>query len=99
MSQSAHIQLCHAPGQAGDKLRLRSWIEVQLVGEDDAPIPGEAYEITLPGGSVVAGTLDEKGCARVGGIPAGVCLVTFKNLDRDAWAPLEESKSKEASAA
>ncbi len=56
MSQIAAIQLCDVAGQAGDKLRLRSWIEVQLIGEDDSPIPNEAYELRLPGGELISGT-------------------------------------------
>jgi len=87
MSRTAHIQLCHAQGQGGDKLRLRSWIEVQLVGEDDAPIPRESYEITLPGGTVLTGTLDDNGCARVDGVPPGLCVVSFPKLDQEAWTP------------
>ena len=33
------------------------------------------------------GTLDEKGLARVEGIPEGSCKVTFPDLDKDAWEP------------
>jgi len=99
MNRTAHIQLCAAKGKGGDKLRLQSWIEVQLIGEDDKPIAGEAYEITLPGGGVVSGTLGESGTIRVDGIPPGLCLVSFPKLDREAWVPAEESKSKEATAA
>ena len=63
-----------------------SWIEIKLVGEDDEPIPGERYSITLPDGETVAeGTLDEKGEARVEGIEKGDCRVTFPDLDQDAW--------------
>lgn len=89
MSRTAQVQLCHEPGQAGDKLRLRSWIEVQLVGEDDSPIAGEAYEIRLPGGTVISGTLDEQGSVKVEGIAPGTCMVSFPNLDKDAWTPIE----------
>ena len=89
MTQTAHVQLVHAPGQAGDKLRLRTWIEIQLVGEDGKGIAGEAYEIRLPGGTVLTGTLDDDGLARVDSIPAGTCQVSFPNLDQDAWVPLE----------
>lgn len=62
------------------------WIEIELVGEDDEPIPGEAYEITMPDGSVVSGTLDQNGLARIENIPvAGNCQITFPKLDKDAW--------------
>ena len=98
MSRTAQVQLCAEPGQAGDKLRLRSWIEVQLVGEDDSPIAGEAYEIRLPGGTVISGTLDEKGSARLDGIAPGTCMVSFPNLDKDAWTPIEAATQDDQSA-
>jgi hypothetical protein len=88
VSRTANIQLVHQQGQGGDKLRLRTWIEVQLIGEDDKPIPGETYAITLPGGKVLTGTLDDNGVARIDGISAGNCLVSFPNLDKEAWTPL-----------
>jgi|HubBroStandDraft_3_1064219.scaffolds.fasta_scaffold15092_3 hypothetical protein len=88
MAQVAHVQLVHAPGEGGDKLRTRSWIEIQLVGEDGSPIDGVAYEIELPGGKLLAGTLDERGTARVDAVPSGVCKVSFPELDKDAWTPL-----------
>ena len=65
----------------------KSWIEIELLDEADAPVPGEAYEITLPDGTVAKGTLDGKGFARVEGIEPGTCKVTFPNLDKDAWEP------------
>lgn len=91
MSRTAQVQLVHQQGQAGDKLRLRTWIEVQLIGEDDKPIPGETYSIALPGGNVITGTLDDNGLVCVAGIPAGTCLVSFPNLDKDAWTPVDAS--------
>lgn len=88
MAPVARIQLVDTPGKAGDKLRLRSWIEIELVGEDDAPIPDVRYALKLPGGKVMEGALDAKGTARVEGIPGGVCEVSFPDLDKDAWVPL-----------
>ena len=55
------------------------------MGEDDEPVPGEVYRVTLPDGKVAEGTLDEKGFARVEGIDPGTCKVTFPNLDQEAW--------------
>ena len=89
MSLVAHVQLCKAAGSGGDKLRLRTWIEVQLVGEDDKPIPNERYAIALPGGKIVTGTLDSQGVARVENIPAGTCQVSFPDLDKEAWTAVE----------
>lgn len=91
----AYVQLCKAKGEAGDKLRLRSWIEVQLIGEDDSPIPGEDYEIELPGGKVMKGKLDDQGTVRFDGLPSGLCRVTFPNLDKEAWAAAEKTMARE----
>jgi type VI secretion system secreted protein VgrG len=61
------------------------WIEIELVDQDDQPVAGERYRITLPGGSVEQGNLDQNGYARVDGIEPGTCEITFPDLDRDAW--------------
>jgi len=77
-----------SPGEEKHKAdeEKKSWIEIELVDEDDNPIPGERYKVTLPDGKTVAeGTLDENGFARVDGIDPGNCKITFPNLDKDAW--------------
>ena len=73
----------HKPTE--EDIEEKSWIEIELVDEEDQPVPGERYEITLPNGKVAKGTLDEKGFAHVGGIDPGTCQITFPNLDKDAW--------------
>ncbi len=73
------------PAEEANREKKSSWIEIELVGEDDEPIPGETYRITLPDESVAEGTLDEKGFARVEGFEKGTCKVCFPNLDKDAW--------------
>jgi type VI secretion system secreted protein VgrG len=62
-----------------------SWIEIELVDESGAPVPGAAYQVVLPDGSTAEGTLDEKGLARIDGIDPGNCQITFPDLDQDAW--------------
>ena len=62
-----------------------SWIEIEMVDEEDEPVPGEKYKITLPDDSVAQGTLDNKGFARIDGIDPGTCKITFPELDKDAW--------------
>ena len=89
MTKFAFIQLSATQGTGGDKLRPPSWIEVQLVGEDGAPVPNETYAITLPGGKVVSGALDREGKVRVEPIPPGNCKVSFPKLDQDAWTAVE----------
>ena len=77
------------PETKEEKEKKKSWIEIEMVGEDDKPIVGEAYRITLPDGETVAeGTLDDKGFARVDGIEPGTCKITFPSLDQDAWERL-----------
>jgi len=74
------------PQTQAEKEKKPSWIEIKLVDEDNNPVPGEAYRITLPDGQTVAeGTLDDKGFARVDGIDPGTCKITFPELDQDAW--------------
>lgn len=61
------------------------WIEIELIGDDDQPVPNEAYKITLPDGSIKQGNLDQSGWARIEVDPAGKYEVTFPRLDKDAW--------------
>ncbi|GEM_PF-3519252 len=63
-----------------------TWIEIELVDEENHPIPNEEYKIILPNGNEVEGTLDENGLARVDGIEeVGNCQVTFPKLDKAMW--------------
>jgi hypothetical protein len=83
---SEQIQPYKPPQTPEEKQKKKSWIEIELVDEDNKPVPGEAYRITLPDGQTVAeGTLDEKGFARLDGIDSGSCKITFPELDKDAW--------------
>lgn len=68
-----------------DEEKETTWIEIELVDEDDNPVPSERYEIELPDGSITRGTLDQKGFARVEGIDPGNCKVTFPELDQECW--------------
>jgi hypothetical protein len=54
-------------------------------GEDDKPIPGIPYRILLTDGTTKEGILDREGSARVDDIDPGTCVVTFPELDQDAW--------------
>ncbi len=76
----------HKEPEEEEEKEKKSWIEIELVDEEDNPVPGEKYKVILPDGKTVAeGTLDEKGFARVEGIDPGTCKITFPNLDKDAW--------------
>lgn len=56
------------------------WIEILLVNEDEQPIAGEDYKITLPDGTIRAGKLDAGGHLRLDAIPQGTCWVQFPML-------------------
>lgn len=73
------------PQTKEEKQEKKSWIEVEMVDEEGQPVPGEAYSITLPDGSVAEGTLDDKGCARLEAIGSGDCKITFPARDQEAW--------------
>jgi len=68
-----------------EKEENTSWIEIELLDEEDNPVPGEKYEIELPDGSMAKGSLDGNGFARVEGVESGECKVTFPELDESAW--------------
>lgn len=75
----------HKPPTTEEDADKKSWVEIQMVGEDNEGIPGEKYKITLTDDSVAEGTLDEKGFARVEGFDKGTCKVCFPDLDKEAW--------------
>ena len=76
----------HKPPQDEEEEEEKTaWIEVELVDEEDNPVPGEKYEITLSDDTVAKGTLDQNGFARVENILPGGCKITFPELDKDAW--------------
>lgn len=75
-----------------------SWIEIELAGEDDKPIPGEKYRITLPDGTADEGTLDQNGWARVDGFKKGSCKISFPDLDEEAWEFISSAGAKQGSA-
>lgn len=64
---------------------LKTFIEIVLLDEDGRPVPGEAFQITLPDGRVQTGTLDRSGFARVDGIDPGTCDVQFPRIDGREW--------------
>ena len=66
--------------------RPAHWIEIELVGDDDKPIPNEAYIVVFPDGKETRGRLNKAGFARISSIAQpGTCKVSFPNLDTDAW--------------
>lgn len=74
----------HKPPEE-DEAEEKTWIEIEMVDEEDEPVPSEKYKVTLPDDTVAEGTLDGNGFARIEGIEPGTCKVTFPKLDAEAW--------------
>jgi type VI secretion system secreted protein VgrG len=75
----------YKPPKEDEQEQKTAWIEIELVDEEDQPVTGEQYEITLPDGRVAKGTTNQKGLARIEGIDPGTCQINFPKLDKDAW--------------
>lgn len=66
-----------------------TWIEIELIGEDDLPIPFAKYVIAGPDKTIVKkGRLDRYGLARKEQLKPGKYTVNFPDLDKDAWEPV-----------
>lgn len=62
-----------------------SWVEIELIGEDDRPVVGARYRVKLRDGSTIEGRIGSTGIVRLEGIEPGTGLVSFPDLDRAAW--------------
>jgi hypothetical protein len=63
----------------------KTWIEVCLVDMEDNPVGGKHYLIKTPSGAVEEGNLDGSGRVRLNSIDPGTCVVSFPDLDQEAW--------------
>lgn len=68
-------------------LKAKTWLAIELLGEDGSPIADEPYLVKLPDGRQVEGRLNARGTATIEGINGEECLVSFPNLDAGAWEP------------
>jgi len=83
---SVQVKPYKPPETEEEKKKKKSWIEIELVDKKDKPVPGMPYEVRLSDGETVAsGTLDDKGLARIEGIEAGTCKVSFPTLHKSIW--------------
>jgi len=62
----------------------KSWVEFQLVDDDDKPVPNEWYRVEFSDGKMLDGCLDEEGNMRIEKIPDGSCKISFPNFDEEA---------------
>lgn len=70
-----------------DALLATTWIEVQLVDEDERPLAGLECEVEHPDGSTHRGKTDRDGILRYDGIPRGVCKVRLPSEATTLWMP------------
>ena len=61
-------------------LEFKDWIEIELLDDDDNPVPDEDYILYLPDGEVRKGKLDGNGFKKEEDVPPGACKVEFPNL-------------------
>jgi uncharacterized Zn-binding protein involved in type VI secretion len=64
-----------------------SWVEIELVDQQNKPVPNERYRVVAPGRDPIEGFLSQQGVARVDGIDPGSCNISFPDLDARTWKP------------
>jgi len=63
-----------------------AYIGIELVDTKKRPVPAALFELQLPDGSKITGSLDAAGKVRIEGIDPGTCQVTFPSIDRRDFA-------------
>ncbi|MDI1450428.1 hypothetical protein [Polyangium sp. 6x1] len=68
-----------------------TFVEVELLDDGDPPKPvaGARYRVELDSGETFEGTLDDRGKARLEGLPKGKGTITFPDIDQGQWEPNE----------
>jgi hypothetical protein len=69
----------------GPEPKPDAWIAIEVVDDDDKPVPKVAYRIECDDGRVRTGTTDRNGKAREEGIAPGSCEVSFPALHETDW--------------
>ena len=62
-----------------------SFIAISMEDEFNNPMVGVRYQVELPDGRLASGRLNDKGEARLNGIPPGTCKIRFPNIDTSAY--------------
>lgn len=65
---------------------VTTWIEIELIDENDAPVPAESVLVVEPSGATRRLTTGDKGIARLEGLEPGTCDVSFPRIDGREWA-------------
>jgi hypothetical protein len=73
------------------------WLEVEMIGEDDSPIPWEEFVVIPASGEKIKGVLDKNGWARVDGLQeSGIYRISFPRLDKDTWEFIQSKPERGA---
>lgn len=65
----------------------RTWIEVEVFGEDGTPMAGERVRVIDEDGHEHEGCVDAQGVLRISNIAPGSARITLPDLDQDVWWP------------
>lgn len=76
----------------------KSFIVVEVVGEDERPRSGVDIELLLADGTVLRGRSDAHGIMNAEPIPAGQVHIQLRGLDGVAWKPAQGSSASEIDA-
>lgn len=76
------------PSQVVNECGDKTWVAIELRNQEGDPVPGEAYILQLPDGTIMEGSLDENGKAGVNNIDPGQCKICFPRFDGRVWRPL-----------
>lgn len=67
-----------------------AWLELDLKDELGAPLARERYQVTTGAGAVLEGYLDDRGRARLDGLPEGDCTVRFPSCGAEDFTAESE---------
>jgi len=73
------------PPEEEEEERETTWVDLELVDEEEEPVAGEKYIVTDSAGKEFKGTLDSNGKAHVTGIAIGEVSVSYPELDSGSW--------------
>lgn len=62
-----------------------TWIGIELKDAHGRPMPGQPFQVKTSDGTIMGGSLDGDGRARVEGVTRGQCEVRFPRLHNSEW--------------
>ena len=67
------------------KEATKTFFAIEAVNARGEAVPDLRYRVKLADSSVREGRLDDKGCARLNGVPEGSCALSFPDLNEGDW--------------